>query len=121
MIDKRTAKLLAQLCNICADGSYKIIEKTELLKTDGHRGVNVALEPMINFLRDNEMIDMKYSDETQYCLTVLPKGRVTIEQIKNEKHRGNAQLSPKMLAVIGAIAFVSAFIGAFLGALLGKL
>jgi len=102
MLDKRTHKLLERLTQICADGSYKVIEIVDL-------GVeSVFLGQMLNYLAGNDMIDIKYTDEKVYCVSVLPKGRAIVEyEIKG--NRG---------WLIIAASFVAAFVGSFIAGLL---
>lgn len=118
MLDKRTAKFLAIVNKICSDGSYKIIEKTELSKEMHDRAADfVALGHMIQYLQDNEMIDVKYTDETVYCMTVLPKGRATFENTLNSD-RDSIKISKKTIFLLMGICFGAAFVGSLLGALL---
>ena len=117
MLDKKTQKFLSVVAGICADGSYKIIEKVELAKTIPDPSV---LAQTVQFLKDNEMLDVKYIDETVYCMTVLPKGRVAVETPAtggNEERKAN--LKKLILVMLGA--FLAAFVGGLLGGLIGKI
>jgi len=113
MLDKRTGRFLLTLAKICSDGSYKIIDKSDLGKD------LTAIEQMIRYLQDNEMIDVKYSDETVYCLSVLPKGRVLFETSR-KKGRGKSTLSNKLIIALIAGCFVASILGAMLGALIAR-
>ena len=114
MLDKRTTRFLLILAKICSDGSYKIIEKQDLAKdfTD--------VDQMIRYLQDNEMIDLKYSDETVYCLSVLPKGRVVYEGAR-QKVRIATKIERKTLILIVAFTFVASLLGSLFGALIAGL
>jgi len=113
MTDKRTAQILTKIATICEDGSYKIIEKKELEKDASKIS---ELDYIMRHLKNSEMIDIKYSDETQYCVSVLPKGRVTVEDGDDERKPANTKLL--LTAIVVATA---AFFGALLGTIIGGL
>jgi predicted transcriptional regulator len=114
MLDKRTARMLKQILVVCGDGSYKIIEIADLIKSMMPR-YNLdaeAIAQIIKFLADNEMIDIKYFDDKVYCIAVLPKGRIYDESrhIKTREFRMG-----KRLAIVTVLA---SFLGAVVGAVL---
>jgi len=116
MLDKRTLRFLSIISRICDDGSYKIIEKAELAK-EMVRGTEPAvLNQMVRFLSDNEMIDVKYTDETVFCLTVLPKGRVAVESTRR-KARDLIRIDRRTLLILFGGCFVASLFGAMLGCL----
>jgi len=116
MLDKRTEKLLFALTKICTDGSYKIIEISELTKEmlPRFRVSTEELARMARLLSDNEMIDVKYSDEKVYCISVLPKGRVSYEGARVEKKGKKLNRATMFYLICGC--FLAGFAGAFLGA-----
>ena len=117
MLDKRTDKLLSHLAHICADGSYKVIETEELTKRCSCSADGVVLGQMMKFLKDNDMIDIKYKDEKVYCLSVLPRGRAHLEYA-NKKNYYNVTLG-RRLAVFTVIGcFVAGFAGALLAGII---
>jgi hypothetical protein len=118
MLDKRTAKFLSVLARICSDGSYKIIEKAELAKEVP--ADFTALNQMVSYLCDNEMVDVKYTDETVFCLTVLPHGRVTVETFRGGKNRETGIFTRKIVIVLIAGCFLAAVLGSLIGALIAK-
>jgi len=113
MIDKRTEKLLSKLAHICADGSYKIIEKADL----GEKAELVA--QMIGFLQDTGCIDIKYTDEKVYCMTVLPKGRATVE--KKHSKEESAVLTKRTLLILAITCGVAAFVGTVVGTIVSNI
>jgi len=121
MLDKRTEKLLSVLARLCADGSYKIIEIGDLTKEmlPRFRIDTDALAQMVRYLKINEMIDVKYSDEKVYAIAVLPKGRVTDETRRTQKTTN--KLEKKYLVLLSGCCFLAAFAGAVLGAMLMKI
>lgn len=116
MLDKRSVKLLVFLVRSCEDGSFKVIETEDLMKAVSSRADLDVIRPILKFLRDSDMIDIKYSDETKYCLSVLPKGRVYVETY-NVKRKEIA-LSRRMVLLIILGSFVAACAGSVLGGLL---
>ena len=112
MLDKRTYQILSRMAHVCCDGSYKIIDRTELSTDDS------VLASSLQYLKDNEMIDVKYADEKVCCVNVMPKGRLALGDRVNVRRRvlGGAVY----LYIIGG-CFVAGFVGAFLGAWLGGL
>ena len=128
MLDKQSNKLLDHLARICADGSYKIIEIGDLTKEmlPRFRIDAKELSQMIGYLSDNQMIDVKYSDEKVYCVAVLPKGRVAVEDTRLEKTVGGkravkASIRKRQIALLIGSCFLAGFLGAFLGSFLAWL
>jgi hypothetical protein len=118
MLDKRSSKLLRSLANICEDGSFKVIEITEMAKSISRNTAAESIRPILKYMQDNDMIDVKYADEAKYCLSVLPKGRVYVEdQIK----KVDIALSRRMLVAVITGGFVAAFVGALLANIIFKL
>jgi len=119
MLDKQSLKLLVYLANTCEDGSFKIVEVAEMTKAVSKKAELEAIRPTLKFLQDHEMIDIKYSDESKYSLSVLPKGRVYVETqgIK----RVDVTLSRRMIVFAIAGSFVAAFLGALLANIILKL
>jgi len=119
MLDKQTTKLLVSLARICDDGSYKIIETAEMTKTVSKHADFEAIRPMLKFLQDNEMIDIKYSDESKFSLSVLPKGRVFVETQSNKSTGFAVNRRMIIIAIVGT--FAAAFLGALLGGFIANL
>lgn len=111
MLDKRTEILLNNINKSCEKGSYKVLEKKELLCgfTEKYRPDKDGLSDMINFLCEREYIKCKYTDEKVFCIAPLPKGRLYHENILLEKKN---KFSYKRLVF-------TAFLGSVLGGILG--
>jgi hypothetical protein len=121
MLDKQSSKLLINLARICEDGSFKIVETTEITKAVSHNAEIETVRPMLKFLQDNEMIDIKYSDEHKYSLAVLPKGRVFAETQSNKKIIGaTGKFGRRTLIILLVGTFAAAFVGAILGVVVAK-
>jgi len=118
MLDKRSAKLLLYLARICEDGSFKIVEAAEITKAVSPTAELETIRPMLKFLQDNEMIDIKYSDASKFSLSVLPKGRVFVETQSSK--RTAITLSRRMVLLLVAGMFAAAFVGALLAGIIAK-
>ena len=121
MLDKQTSTLLANLNAICQDGSYKVIEKNELINAISKKNKvdEDALKAMIEHLQERNYLSIKYSDDNVYCLSVLPKGRLFEEKSKelaNEKRKFN-----KLVVITLSLSSVASFVGAFCAMIVFKL
>lgn len=120
MLDKQTTHLLQNLNKTCNDGNYKVFEKNELLSfmtkfnTDEE-----SLEQMLEHLKERNYLNIKYADESVYCLAVLPKGRLFEEKSKELKMQ--KRKDSKLIATTMALSSVASFIGAFLAMIIYNL
>ena len=121
MLDKQTSILLANLNSICQDGSYKVIEKKDLIKSNSkkYKLDEDSLKAMIDHLKERDYLSIKYSDDKVYCLSVLPKGRLFDEKSKElakEKRKYN-----KLIIITLSLSSIASFVGAFCAMLVFKL
>lgn len=118
MLDTKCAQMLKTIQRECGDGSFKIFTNedlcTDLPQTEDPPAPEVVAE-MIRFLEEREFIQVKYRDDSSYCLTVLSKGRLYEE---NESERRREKLSFRKFVIV---SFASGFLGAFCGVLLAIL
>ena len=113
MLDKQTVVLLDNLNNLCQDGNYKVLDKNDLINNYSKKyKINQdSLNDMIEHLQQRNYINVKYSDDNVYCLTVLPKGRLFEEknkELQNERKKYN-----KLIITAMSLSCISAFVGAF--------
>ena len=121
MLDKQTSILLANLNSICQDGSYKVIDKKDLINLNYKKNKpdEDSLKAMIDHLKERDYLSIKYSDDKVYCLSVLPKGRLFDEKSKElakEKRKYN-----KLIIVTLSLSSIASFVGAFCAMLVFKL
>ena len=121
MLDKQTSILLANLNSICQDGSYKVIEKKDLINLNYKKNKpdEDSLKAMIDHLKERDYLSIKYSDDKVYCLSVLPKGRLFDEKSKElakEKRKYN-----KLIIITLSLSSIASFVGAFCAMLVFKL
>ena len=112
MLDKRTSFLLAKINELCSEGSYKIVEKGDFLAcfpVKFHVDED-GLAQMMSYLAERSYIDIRYADESVYCICPLPEGRLYFENLREAK--GGTRRNRRdtvLLTVFGA------FLGAFVG------
>lgn len=118
MLDAKCAQMLKTIQRECGDGSFKIFTNEDLCanfpKFEEPPAPEVVAE-MVHFLEEREFIQVKYRDETSYCLTVLSKGRLYEE---NETERRKEKRSFKKFVFV---SFGSGFLGALAGVLLAAI
>ena len=116
MLDKQNYKIVKKLQKLCPDGTYKVFEIQELCEL--FKNSKDALDNNFKYLKNNEFIDIKYSDESVVCLCVLPKARQLEEQerLKSYSHVNVM----KMMLITGIFSGIMAFLGAFIAMLIIK-
>ena len=117
MLDKQTAYLLYVLNNFCGDGAYKVLEIKDILEKlpNKFRVDKSSLGDLIEHLQEREYVKVKYNDESVYCLTTLPKGKLFGEKTDEIKKDKKKQINLSMFAVLAGA------IGGFIGAVLGSI
>lgn len=121
MLDKLCKKILKILMILCNNNSYSIVEITEILGQLSDKIEFDVLSKYLNYLSDNQYIDVKYFDEKQICFAIMPKAKGLDEEVKYKKKTTNKYLRLALLmSVVSAISgFVGAFLGSYLFGLLG--
>ncbi len=112
MLDKQTSSFLKALYNMCDDGVYKVIDAETLLQRVGKKHSVEAMENILKYLAKNEYIDIQYSENGEYCLTVLSKGRGLFETIDNSKRM--EKILRRNVWITTVLSALSAFGGALL-------
>ena len=107
MLDRRTGILLNKLNELCTSTSFNMIEGKDLL-LEGEDGD--SLKSIIDFLADKGYLELRYAEDEEYCVRMLPEGRLYSERAALEK-REEARRSRKETVY----AFFGALIGAFIG------
>lgn len=120
MLDFYEKVILEYIVNEC-DNNYKVIEVEEFEEIINNnltkRKVNI--NNILKKLNDKNLIIVKYSDNTKYCLCATQLAKQIIE---NENQENNKNKKIKLEVVILLIfVLVFAFLGAFLGTLVYNL
>lgn len=114
MLDKLNTKLLKELNNLCDGGSYKVLELNEIIASMPKFKMQFdTLKQNLEYLKEREYLDIKYFDENEVCLCVMPKGRLHSEEIAEQKKQ------VKSFYKVLIVTSISSALFAFLGALLG--
>ena len=103
MLDKLCKKFLRTLINYCGDNGYSIIEIAELVSVVSNKLDQELLKKYINYLTDNEYIDVKYFDDKQICLAILPKARVQEEEAKEVRKLNHKYLRLSVLMAVASL------------------
>lgn len=114
MLDKKTFTLLKTLKDLCGEDTYKVIDAKSLLeKVPKKAGITEdSLNEMLKFLQENEYVDIKYSENNLYCLSVLTRGRLFFQKV-NDENKSRSEMRKYMLwsaFVSGVMAFVGALV-----------
>ena len=107
-MDKQIIRLINKILKLCDSDGYKVLEYTQL--SDNSRLNNLKND--LDYLKEHEYIDVKYSDESVICLCVLNKAR-QIEEQSDIKRFSVSQVT-KMIFISGLFSGIMAFIGAFI-------
>lgn len=121
MLDERTAVLLKILNKKCLSGSYKVISGDELISEFPERfGADLDLirQILIN-LSQNGLISIRYDSDGEFCLSLLPKGRLYAESYLQESKI--TEKVPKTDLLPYLFIFLAIFFGIVLGGLLLKI
>ena len=82
MLDRRTGQLLEKLNALCERAAFCIVEEGELLSA-GEDGESV--KGMLGFLQDRGYLELGYAEGGEYCVRILPEGRLYFERAAAEK------------------------------------
>lgn len=118
MLDLRTSVLLEAINTYCSEGSYRVVERAELLDyfPEKYAVDGEGLSHMLEFLQQRQYIDIKYADDSVCCVSPLPAGRLYFEKSQEEKTENYLRYRRVALA-----SLIGAFVGAFLAGLLSLL
>ena len=107
MLDRRTGRLLQKLNTLCEGAAFCIVNEEELL-FEGEDSESV--KGMLGFLEDRGYLQLRYAQEGEYCVRMLPDGRLYFERAASQKREEARRSRNEALC---------AFFGALGGALLG--
>lgn len=119
MLDKKTDAVLQLLAEKTSDG-YRVLNKEQLLgELPPKMHIDMqALLNIINFLKEDEYIDVKYQDKEEICLTATVKAQSYRDGEKNIVQQAHITGKQVLLILLGV--FLAAFAGALAATLLGK-
>lgn len=116
-MDKRNKKLIFELNKMC-NSSYSVLEFTEIIsKLPRKYSFDVEyLKKSLDYLQKRNYIDIKYYDEKEICLSVLPKSHSLEEDLLEERNKRLNYFKLSFFSAIlsGLFAFAGAFLAYFL-------
>ncbi len=120
MLDRKSFKVLKVLNSMCEEGTYKVIDYDSLIEklSSEKKSSKLSVDQILEHLKLGQYIDIKYAENNTYCLSVLPKGRMIIEESVNAAK--TQKRSSLMLVLTALFSGIMAFIGAFLAIYLFK-
>ena len=115
MLDKKTTALLKVLNKLSENNAYKVVTADEILSNLSQKSQFDAeiIKQIMEFLEKQQYINIKFSEESTYCYSLLPKARICLEQetTKNRKKKESMPISKYLYIMI------SSFIGTMLALL----
>ena len=120
MLNKKNALTLKVLNLICEDETYKVIDYANLISKfpNKNKPSKEELDQSLDFLKAGQFIDIKYSENETYCLSVLPKGKMILEESLFESN--TLSKFSKLLIFTSLSSGVMAFFGALIAVLIAK-
>lgn len=111
MLDIKSKLVLKILQKECPFGAYNLVEAKDIISAMPikYRVDNDGLNNILIYLERAEYISIKYDDDGQYCLCVLPFGNEILEDTKEKSERK----SPRLWLVF-IIVMTASFVGCLL-------
>ncbi|HEY8419395.1 MAG TPA: hypothetical protein VIL03_03065 [Clostridia bacterium] len=115
MLDKLTRTVLKKISESAQGEEYIIIKLDELKEALPFKSDKEGLLSSIKFLQKQEMVSLKYSDEDNVCLAILPQGRLYLEEqealVKQKLKKARRSI----------VSWLGVFLAAMLGTIVGQL
>ena len=107
MLDRRTERLLQKLNALCKSAAFCIVGEEDLLFAGED---SESVKGMLGFLQDRGYLNLSYAQEGEYCVRILPEGRLYFERAASENQEEKRRSRTQALC-----ALCGAFLGSFLG------
>ena len=117
MLDIRTKTILKYLTSECTEGSFRVIEVSDLMAClpKKFKPDNALVAQCMEYLEKGNYISIKYKDNSMYCVSPLPFARQILESESNERQK--VRKFVKMGSMLYILIFVFAFLGSFMAIL----
>lgn len=89
-MNKTSRDVIEILFDYCKDESFKIIDAEDILASLDNTTAE-ELYDIIDKLNTESYVEVKYSDKTEYCLTVTKKGKLIAEEALENRVKEEAQ------------------------------
>ena len=115
MLDKKTIAVLKALNKLADGNAYKVITSEEILTclTQKSQYDLDTVKQIISFLEKQEYINIKFSEESTYCYSLLPKGRIFLEQETNKPKGKKLKFSIYNYVLIMFASFIGSMLALF--------
>lgn len=118
MLDERSKIILNYLVKECNEGSYRVIDTSELINAlpKKYKPDDASISLCMDYLEKGNYISIKYKDAKMYCVSPLPFARQILENesYQNEK----TKKMYKMIVILYFLVFACAFLGSFMAIIL---
>ena len=96
MLDKKSITVLKALNQLSVGSAYKVVTSDEIISSLTPKSLydNDTVKEIIDFLEKQEYLNIKFSENSTYCYSLLPKARIYLEQerIKQTPKKSNKQI-----------------------------
>lgn len=114
MLDKKSTAVLRVLNKLAGGNAYIVVSIDDIFQnlTQKSQYDAESLKQIVDFLEKQEYINVKFSEDSTYCYSLLPKARIYLEQecSKSSQKKKNS-IMPYVFVMI------SSFIGSMLALL----
>ena len=108
MLDKRSEALLQIINAECKEGSYKVLEVDDLIRSMPKKFKidSDGILQLIGYLKKGEYVSVKYTDSEVVCLSPLPRGR-RIFEVEEENKKQKKRKKIKIFLFISLILILA--------------
>lgn len=112
MLDKRSIALLKTLNKLTEGATYKVITSEEIMSAIPNKSQYDAdgIKQIIEFLEKQEYINIKFSEESTYCYSLLPKARIYLEQEGSKMQKNKKKSAFLTYLYVGIASFVGSML-----------
>lgn len=116
MLDKRSIALLKTLNKLTDGATYKVITSEEIMSAIPNKSQYDAdgIKQIVEFLEKQEYINIKFSEESTYCYSLLPKARIYLEQEGNKVQKSKKKTQFLTYLYIGIASFIGSLVAIIL-------
>lgn len=112
MLDKKSISVLKTLNKLSDGNAYKVITTDDILSCISNRSQfdNDSIRQIIEFLEKQEYINIKFYEESTYCYSLTPKGRILLEQDQPKARSKKNNMNWVNYLLVGCSAFIGSML-----------